>query len=157
MRSKAVFPSPTFNTRIVSVPYKKYSVGTSRHKKYCVGRSFSLQVIFFFEIHHRFGPILFCIRSVMWDIMSIIGSFLIAVFAFGVGLVSVFGIFQEEGAFEHFDDFKSTFKTLFWIIMDPGKEEYSDIELEVEEGLEEVEEGGKNPCSAKKVAKNITR
>ncbi len=79
-----------------------------------------LRVIFFFEIHHRFGPILFCIRSVVWDILSVIGSFSIAVFAFGVGLVSVFGIFRE-GEFDHFDDFHSTFKTLFWIIFDPGK------------------------------------
>ncbi len=114
-----------------------------------------LKVIFYFEIHYRFGPVFFCIRSVVWDIMSIIGSFLIAVVAFGVGLVSVFGIYKDMGAFEHFDDFHSTFKSLFWIIFDPGKEEYSDIEEDGEEG--NVACGKQNAIStASAVATNIT-
>ena len=28
------------------------------------------QLIFTFEIHHRFGPILFCIKNIFWDIVS---------------------------------------------------------------------------------------
>ena len=28
------------------------------------------QLIFTFEIHHRFGPILFCIKNIFWDILS---------------------------------------------------------------------------------------
>lgn len=85
-----------------------------------------LKVIFLFEIHHRFGPILFCIKNVFWDILSIVGSFLVTVFAFAVGLVSVFGIFNDDQT--RFSDFTSATKTLFWIIFDPGKEEYADIE-----------------------------
>eukprot|EP00095_Tigriopus_kingsejongensis_P008164 maker-scaffold735_size104922-snap-gene-0.26 protein:Tk08164 transcript:maker-scaffold735_size104922-snap-gene-0.26-mRNA-1 annotation:"short transient receptor potential channel 7-like" len=85
-----------------------------------------LKVIFLFEIHHRFGPILFCIKNVFWDILSIVGSFLVTVFAFAVGLVSVFGIFDDNQT--RFSDFTSATKTLFWVIFDPGKEEYADIE-----------------------------
>ncbi len=48
------------------------------------------------------------------------GSFIIAVFAFGVGLVAVFGMFEDEQT--HFSDFGNAFKTLFWIIFDPGEQ-----------------------------------
>ena len=58
-------------------------------------------------------------QNVIWDIMSIIGSFFITVFAFGVGLVSIFGIFEDDAT--HFSDFDNAFKTLFWIIFDPGQ------------------------------------
>ena len=29
-----------------------------------------LRLIFAFEIHHRFGPILYCIKNIFWDILS---------------------------------------------------------------------------------------
>lgn len=29
-----------------------------------------LKVIFYLEMHHRIGPILFCIRQVFWDIAT---------------------------------------------------------------------------------------
>ena len=29
-----------------------------------------LRLIFTFEIHHRFGPILYCIKNIFWDILS---------------------------------------------------------------------------------------
>ena len=67
----------------------------------------------------RIGPILFCIKNVFWDILSVMGAFVITVFAFGVGLVSIFGVYGEEKV-GHFSDFESAFKTLFWIIFDPG-------------------------------------
>ncbi len=51
-------------------------------------------MIFIFEIHYRFGPILFCIKNVIWDIMSVMGAYLITMFAFGVGLVSIFGLYH---------------------------------------------------------------
>jgi len=84
-----------------------------------------LKVIFFFEVHYRFGPILFCIRSVIWDVLSVLGSYLIVALAFGIGLVAVFGVFEDSAT--HFKDLQSAFKTLFWILFDPGKEEYADI------------------------------
>jgi hypothetical protein len=42
----------------------------------------------------------------------------ITVFAFGVGLVSIFGIYEDEQS--HFSGFEKAFKRLFWIIFDPG-------------------------------------
>lgn len=47
--------------------------------------------------------------------------------AFSVGLVSIFGVFGEC---TQFSNFESTSKKLFWIIFDPGKEEYTEIGLE---------------------------
>lgn len=82
-----------------------------------------LKVIFYFELHYRFGPILFCIKNVIWDVLTVMTSYLVTVFAFGVGLVSIFGI-HEEGA-QHFSTFQSAFKTLFWIIFDPGNKDRS--------------------------------
>uniref|UniRef100_A0A0K2VDJ3 Short transient receptor potential channel 7like [Metaseiulus occidentalis] n=1 Tax=Lepeophtheirus salmonis TaxID=72036 RepID=A0A0K2VDJ3_LEPSM len=94
---------------------------------YGVGASLAfLKLIFVFEIHYKFGPILFCMRHVVWDILTVVGSYLISVIAFAVGLVSIFGVYSDESV-EHFSDFVSAFKTLFWIIFDPGKEEYADI------------------------------
>lgn len=58
----------------------------------------------------RFGPILFCIKNVFWDILSVMGSYVITVFAFGVGLVSIFGIYEDD--VNHFSTFESAFKTL---------------------------------------------
>ena len=91
-----------------------------------------LRVIFHFEIHSRFGPILFGIKKVVWDIISIVGSFFIALFAFGVGLVSVYGIYADK-VDNKFENFSAAFKTLFWIIFDPGKEEYADISFSDDE------------------------
>ena len=59
------------------------------------------------------------------------GLYLITMLAFSVGLVSIFGVFCEK--LTRFYTFESAFKKLFWIIFDPGKEEYTDI------GLEETE------------------
>ena len=84
------------------------------------------KLFFLFELHSRLGPILFCIRHVMWDVTTVFGSYLIAVLSFGVGLVAIFGVY-EDSQIEHFSDFSNTFKTLFWVIFDPGKEEYADI------------------------------
>ena len=83
-----------------------------------------LRMIFIFEIHHRIGPILFCIKNVFWDIISIMASYFITLVAFGVGLRSVFGPYEED---TNFSNFASTFKRLFWIIFDPGQEELTDI------------------------------
>ena len=44
----------------------------------------------------------------------------ITVFAFGVGLVSIFGIYEDDRT--HFSGFEKAFKTLFWIIFDPGEQ-----------------------------------
>jgi len=84
-----------------------------------------LRMVFIFEVHSRFGPILFCIKQVVWDIISVMGTYFIAVVAFGVGLVSVFGVYPDEAS--QFSNFKEAFKRLFWIIFDPGKEEWTDI------------------------------
>ena len=45
--------------------------------------------------------------------------------AFSVGLVSIFGVWRDEDT--RFPDFEAAIKKLFWIIFDPGKEEYTDI------------------------------
>jgi hypothetical protein len=84
-----------------------------------------LRLIFTFEIHHRIGPILFCIKNVFWDICSVMGSFFITMLAFSVGLVAIFGTFDDE--YTQFSSFENAFKRLFWIIFDPGKEEYTEI------------------------------
>ena len=63
--------------------------------------------------------------------------------AFSVGLVSIFGVWRDEDT--RFPDFEAAIKKLFWIIFDPGKEEYTDIgpqetdcpEKEVPEGHSE--------------------
>ena len=85
-----------------------------------------LRMIFIFELHHRIGPILFCIKNVFWDILSIMGSYFITMLAFSVGLVSVFGVYHDSQT--HFSNFQSSLKRLFWIIFDPGQEELTDIE-----------------------------
>ena len=84
-----------------------------------------LRMIWIFELHHRIGPILFCIKHVFWDILSIMGSYFITMLAFSVGLVSIFGRCADDHT--KFPNFKSAFKRLFWIIFDPGKEEYTVI------------------------------
>ncbi|CAB4064662.1 unnamed protein product [Lepeophtheirus salmonis] len=72
---------------------------------YGVGASLAfLKLIFVFEIHHKFGPILFCMRHVFLSLGCILMSPL------NISLT----------LYLHF-------KTLFWIIFDPGKEEYADI------------------------------
>ena len=82
-------------------------------------------MVWLFELHHRIGPILFCIKHVIWDILSIMGSYVITMLAFSVGLVSVFGRCPDDHTY--FSNFESAFKRLFWIIFDPGKEEYTII------------------------------
>lgn len=86
-----------------------------------------LRMIFVFELHHRIGPILFCMKNVFWDILSIMGSYFIIMLAFSVGLVSIFG-FYDESRNPHFHNFESTLKRLFWIMFDPGQDEYTNIE-----------------------------
>ena len=109
------------------------------------------KIIFQFEIHYKFGPILFCIKQVrsnifrqrtftfsslfthqmntyllakiiyqqvVWDIAAIVGLYLITMFSFCVGLVSIFGLYHGDAT--KFSGFEQTFKTLFWIIFDPG-------------------------------------
>ena len=60
-------------------------------------------------------------------LIAVIGSYFITMLAFSVGLVSIFGVFGEC---TQFSNFESTSKKLFWIIFDPGKEEYTEIGLE---------------------------
>ena len=62
-----------------------------------------------------------------WFLIAVIGSYFITMLAFSVGLVSIFGVFGEC---TQFSNFESTSKKLFWIIFDPGKEEYTEIGLE---------------------------
>ena len=56
--------------------------------------------------------------KVFWDIATVVGLYCITMFAFGVGLVSIFGLYDEKTT--EFSDFEQTFKRLFWIIFDPG-------------------------------------
>ena len=58
-------------------------------------------------------------------IFSVLGLYMTSLLAFSVGLVSIFGVWRDEDT--RFPDFEAAIKKLFWIIFDPGKEEYTDI------------------------------
>ena len=64
------------------------------------------------------------------------GSYFITMLAFSVGLVSIFGRCADDQT--RFPNFKSAFKRLFWIIFDPGKEEFTIIGPENENEDEEL-------------------
>ena len=64
------------------------------------------------------------------------GSYFITMLAFSVGLVSIFGRCADDQT--RFPNFKSAFKRLFWIIFDPGKEEFTIIGPEENENDDQV-------------------
>ena len=56
--------------------------------------------------------------QVFWDVATIIILYMVTMFSFSIGLVSIFGLYHENAV--KFSGFEQTFKTLSWIIFDPG-------------------------------------